>query len=75
MTEKAQYWLGIILSYAVGLILTIPFFVVVGVCRLSLTACGVAYDTFMFTPRVVNSFIYRHYEKEERSNKDSIHLN
>ena len=75
MTEKTQYWLGIILSYVVGILLAPIFFIVIGVCRLVLTACGVAYDTFMFTPRVVNSFIYRHYEKEERSNKDSIHLN
>lgn len=75
MTEKTQYWLGVILSYAVGLILTIPFLVVVGVCRLAITVCGVAYDTFMFTPRVVNAYIYRHYDKQEQSIKDSIHLN
>ena len=75
MTEKTEYWLGIILSYVVGLILTIPFLVVIGVCRLAITVCGVAYDTFMFTPRVVNAYIYGHYARQAKSKRDSIHLN
>lgn len=75
MTERQQYYLGIILSYAVGILIAPIFFIVIGVCRLALTVCGIVYDTFMFTPRVVNSFIYRHYEKELESEKDSAHLN
>ncbi len=75
MTERQQYYLGIILSYVVGILIAPIFFIVIVVCRLSLTVCGIAYDTFMFTPRVVNSFIYKHYEKELESDKDSAHLN
>ena len=75
MTERQQYYLGIILSYAVGLLITPIFFAVIGVCRIAITVCGIIYDAFMFTPRVVNSFIYRHYEKELESERDSTHLN
>mgnify|MGYP003386407374 FL=1 len=75
MTDKQTYYLGIILSYAVGLLLTPVFFVVIGFCRLVLTALGIAYDTFMFTPRVVNTFIYRHYEQEIKSNPNRNNLN
>ena len=75
MTERQQYYLGIVLSYAIGLLITPIFFAVIGVCRLFITVCGIAYETFMFTPRVVNSFIYRHYEKELESKGNSEHLN
>lgn len=75
MTDKQTYYLGIILSYAVGLLLTPVFFVVIGFCRLVLTALGIAYDTFMFTPRVVNTFIYKHYEQEIKSNSNRNNLN
>ena len=75
MTERQQYYLGIVLSYIVGLLLTVPFFVFISVCRLFATVCGIAYDTFMFTPRVVNSFIYKHYEEQLESEDDSTYLN
>ena len=75
MTERQQYYLGIILSYVVGILITPIFFAVIGVCRLFITVCGIAYDAFMFTPRVVNSFIYRHYEKELESENTSTNLN
>lgn len=75
MTDKQTYYLGIILSYAVGLLITPVFFVVIGFCRLVLTALGIAYDTFMFTPRVVNTFIYRYYEQEIKSNPNRNNLN
>ena len=75
MTERQQYYLGIVLSYIVGLLLTVPFFVFISVCRLVTTVCAIAYDTFMFTPRVVNSFIYRHYEEQLESEDNSAHLN
>jgi len=75
MTDKQTYYLGIILSYAVGFLLTPVFFVVIGFCRLVLTALGIAYDTFMFTPRVVNTFIYRHYEQQIESDSNRNNLN
>ena len=75
MTNKQTYYLGIILSYAVGFLLTPVFFAVIGSCRLVLTAYGIAYDTFMFTPRVVNTFMYEHYDQEIESNSNKNNLN
>ena len=75
MTNKQTYYLGIILSYAVGFLLTPVFFAVIGSCRLVLTAFGIAYDTFMFTPRVVNTFMYEHYDQEIESNSNKNNLN
>lgn len=75
MTDKQTYYLGIILSYVVGFLITPVFFVVIGFARLLITALGIAYDTFMFTPRVVNTFIYRHYEQEIKSDTNKNNLN
>ena len=75
MTEKQEYYLGMTLSYMAGAILTIPFFVVIGIIRAVTCVLGVVYDTFMFTPRVVMAYQYRHWEKQSESIKDKIHLN
>ena len=75
MTERQEYYLGITLSWVAGIILTIPFFLFIAVVRLALLVCGVAYDTFMFTPRVVMAFQYRHWEKQIESGAKNTHLN
>ena len=72
MTERQEYYLGIVLSYIAGAILTIPFFVFIGTCRLFMFICDLAYDTFMFTPRVVTSWQYKHWEKQ-RKTKINLH--
>jgi hypothetical protein len=83
MTERQEYYLGITLSYIAGAILTIPFLVIltipflvfIGVVRAFTCVLGVVYDTFMFTPRVVMAFQYRHWEKQMESNSKNAHLN
>jgi hypothetical protein len=75
MTERQEYYLGITLSYIAGAILTIPFLVFIGVVRAFTCVLGVVYDTFMFTPRVVMAFQYRHWEKQMESNSKNAHLN
>lgn len=75
MTERQEYYLGITLSWVAGFILTIPFFLFIAVVRLALVVCSVAWDTFMFTPRVVMAFRYRHWEKQIESGAENTHLN
>lgn len=75
MTEKQEYYLGMTLSYIAGAILTIPFFVVIGIFRAVTCVLGVVYDTFMFTPRVVMAYQHRHWEKQIESGAKNTHLN
>jgi hypothetical protein len=75
MKTKTHYYLGITLSYIVGLLLTVPFLVIFGFIRLVACVAGLAYDTFMFTPRVVNNFIYRYYQQQLESENNSTNLN
>ncbi len=75
MTEKQQYWLGVVLCYIVGMCLVPIYFVVIAICRIGMAVCSIAYDTFMFTPRVVNAFIYNQLDKQKTSVKDWLNLN
>ena len=56
MNDKQVYYLGIVLSYIIGAIIT-PFFgVFIAVVRLLFCVVGILWDTFMFVPRVVNAW-------------------
>ena len=75
MTERQEYYLGITLSYIVGLLLTLPFLVFIFITRVGITLLGVLWDTFLFTPRVVTHYQYKHYEKLAESKLDKANLN
>lgn len=75
MTERQEYYLGITLSYMVGALLTLPFLVFIAIVRIVMCIGGVLYDTFMFTPRVVIAYQYRHWEKQIESGAKNTHLN
>tara|TARA_E500000318_G_C3426665_1_gene159480 strand:- start:107 stop:397 length:291 start_codon:yes stop_codon:yes gene_type:complete len=75
MTEKQEYYLGMTLSYIIGLLLTLPFFAFILVVRVAITLFGVLWDAFLFTPRVVTHYQYKHYEKLAESALKKANLN
>jgi|TARA_A100000171_G_C2021507_1_gene91329 uncharacterized iron-regulated membrane protein len=75
MNDKQVYYLGIVLSYIIGAIIT-PFFgVFIAVVRLLFCVVGILWDTFMFVPRVVNAWQDLCWRKEAKSALDKANLN
>ena len=75
MTDKTKYYLGMTASYIAGAIVTPFFFICITVIRLALCLWGIAYDTFMFTPRVVMAWDERFWVNLVESKSDKNNLN
>ena len=56
MNDKTEYYLGLILSYILGIVITPFFFVFIAVVRLSICMLQILCDTVLFTPRVVTAW-------------------
>ena len=75
MNDKSEYYVGLIFSYIVGIIMTPIYFLLIGVIRLSLCVCEIAWDAFLFTPRVVTEWQARCWAKQKQSKQNNTNLN
>ena len=75
MNDKQVYYLGIILSYILGIIITPFFFVFIAVVRLSICMLQILCDTVLFTPRVVTAWEEKHWGKQNESEQNNTNLN
>ena len=75
MNDKQVYYLGIILSYILGIVITPFFFAFIAVVRLLICVCQILCDTFLFTPRVVTAWQVKCWEKQNESKQNNTNLN
>lgn len=75
MNDKLEYYVGLILSYVLGIVITPFFFAFIAVVRLLICLSQIAWDTFLFTPRVVNAWQLKCWEKQNQSEQNNTNLN
>lgn len=75
MNDKQEYYVGLVLSYILGILLTPIFFAFIGVIRLLICVGQIALDAFLFTPRVVTAWQVKCWEKENKSEQNNTNLN
>ena len=75
MNDKQEYYVGLILSYILGILLTPIFFAFIGVIRLFICVGQIAWDAFLFTPRVVTAWQVKCWEKQNQSEQNNTNLN
>ena len=75
MNDKQEYYVGLILSYILGIVITPFFFAFIAVARLLLCATQVVWDAFLFTPRVVTAWQVKCWEKQNQSEQNNTNLN
>ena len=75
MTTKTQYYLGMVLCFIAGAIIT-PFYgVFITAVRLAYCVGGIAYDTFFFIPTIASAFHYNFWLKVEGLKQKNNNLN
>ena len=75
MTYKQTYYLGIIICFIVGAIIT-PFYgILIAVIRLATCIWGIIYDTFLFVPTMTSAFHYKFWIERIKSEEENNHLN
>ena len=75
MNDKQVYYLGIILSYILGIIITPFFFAFIAVVRLLVCVLQILWDSFLFTPRVVTAWEEKCWDKQNKSEQNNTNLN
>lgn len=75
MDDKLEYYIGIIMSYILGIVITPFFFAFIAVVRLSICALQILCDAFLFTPRVVTAWQVKCWEKQSQSEQNNTNLN
>ena len=75
MNDKQEYYVGLILSYVIGIAMTPIYFVLIGVVRLLVCVGQTLCDTFLFTPKVVTQWQVKCWEKENKSEQNNTNLN
>ena len=75
MNDKSEYYIGLVLSYIVGILVTPLFFAFIAVVRLLLCVGQILLDTFLFTPRVVTAWQVKCWEKQNQSEQNNTNLN
>ena len=75
MNDKQQYYIGLILSYILGIVITPFFFAFIAVVRLLICVLQIAWDTFLFTPRVVTAWQVKCWDKQNQSEQNKTNLN
>ena len=75
MNDKQEYYVGLVLSYILGILLTPIFFAFMGVVRLLICVGQIAWDAFLFTPRVVTAWQVKCWEKQNQSEQNNTNLN
>ena len=75
MNDKLEYYIGIVMSYILGIVITPFFFAFIAVVRLSICALQILCDAFLFTPRVVTAWQVKCWEKQNQSEQNNTNLN
>ena len=75
MNDKSEYYIGLVLSYIVGILVTPLFFAFIAVVRLLLCVFQILWDAFLFTPRVVTAWQVKCWEKQNQSEQNNTNLN
>ena len=75
MNDKTEYYVGLVLSYIIGILLTPIFFAFMGVVRLLICVGQIAWDAFLFTPRVGTAWQVKCWEKQNQSKQNNTNLN
>jgi hypothetical protein len=75
MNDKQEYYVGLVLSYILGILLTPIFFAFIGVVRILLCVVQILWDAFLFTPRVVTAWQVKCWEKQSQSEQNNTNLN
>ena len=75
MNDKTEYYIGLVLSYAIGILVTPLFFAFIAVVRLLLCVVQILWDAFLFTPRVVTEWQARCWAKQKQSKQNNTNLN
>ena len=75
MNDKTEYYLGLILSYILGIVITPFFFVFIAVVRLSICMLQILCDSVLFTPRVVTAWEEKCWDKQNKSEQNNTNLN
>lgn len=75
MTDKHTYYLGIIICFIVGAIIT-PFYgVFITVVRLATCIWGIVCDTFFFVPTMASAFHYKFWVEKAKLEQNKNNLN
>ena len=75
MNDKTEYYIGLVLSYAIGILVTPLFFAFIAVVRLLLCVVQILWDAFLFTPRVVTAWQVKCWDKQNKSEQNNTNLN
>ena len=75
MNDKQEYYIGLIFSYIVGIIMTPIYFLLIGVIRLSICMLQILCDTVLFTPREVTAWEEKCWDKQNKSEQNNTNLN
>ena len=75
MNDKTEYYIGLVLSYAIGILITPLFFAFIAVVRLLLCVVQILWDAFLFTPRVVTAWQVKCWAKQNELKQNNTNLN
>ena len=75
MNDKTEYYIGLVLSYAIGILVTPLFFAFIAVVRLLLCVVQILWDAFLFTPRVVTAWQVKCWAKQNELKQNNTNLN
>ena len=75
MNDKSEYYVGLVLSYIIGIVMTPIYFALIAVVRLLVCVGQILLDTFLFTPKVVTQWQAKCWEKQNESEQNNTNLN
>ena len=75
MNDKQEYYVGLVLSYILGIIMTPIYFALIAVVRLLVCVSQILFDTFLFTPKVVTQWQVKCWDKQNESKQNNTNLN
>jgi hypothetical protein len=75
MTYKQTYYIGIVLCFIVGMIITPIYAFFITVVRLSSCIWGILCDTFFFVPTMASAFHYKFWVEKAKLEQKNNHLN
>ena len=75
MNDKQEYYVGLVLSYIIGIAMTPIYFALIGVVRLLVCVGQILSVTFLFTPKVVTAWQVKCWEKQNELKQNNTNLN
>ena len=75
MNDKQEYYVGLVLSYILGIIMTPIYFALIAVVRLLVCVGQILLDAFLFTPKVVTQWQVKCWDKQSELKQNNRNLN